>query len=393
LRLLKGSILKYDEPTGNWETMHPVWDIQFLVYWNLKRREEGENPEETVKQIVDAIVNLRDEETAYGLIYGLTNIEAYKQELFGLFEPSLEVPDYMDEAKKARLYAFSLRSMWYKLERFEKSLEATTKAVEIFEKLIKTDEKFKEELAEAYHNRGTVHSAKGKYDLAIQDYNKAIEINPKLAVAYSNRGSAHSSKGEYDLAIQDFDEAIEINPKDAEAYYNRGSAHSSKGEYDLAIQDFDKAIEINPKYAEAYSNRGNAHYEKGEYDLALLDFDKAIEINPKDAMAYSNRGNTHLAKGEYDLALLDYNKAIKINPKYADAYYNRGNAHYEKGEYDFCVTDWSNAGFLFLIRAYKENPAFLENAITFIAQAFNFDKSEHVIKFEAGAALSAILKP
>ena len=110
----------------------------------------------------------------------------------------------------------------------------------------------------------------------------------KSAVDYFNSGVDYGRKGEYDRAIQDFTKAIQINPKDAEAYNNRGFAYEKKGEYDRAIQDFDKAIQINPKHARAYNNRGFAYEKNGEYDKAIQDYDKAIQINPKDARVYNH---------------------------------------------------------------------------------------------------------
>ena len=57
-------------------------------------------------------------------------------------------------------------------------------------------------------------------------------------------------------AIEDYDRAIEINPENAGAYYNRGVAYGKLGDHRQAIEDYDRAIEINPEYAEAYNNRG-----------------------------------------------------------------------------------------------------------------------------------------
>jgi tetratricopeptide (TPR) repeat protein len=102
-------------------------------------------------------------------------------------------------------------------------------------------------------------------DRAIEDYNKAIQLNPNLAEAYYNRGVAYDDKGQYNEAIKDFDEAIRINPNLVEAYCNRGVAYYAKGQYNEAIKDFDEAIRINPNLAEAYYNRGNAYTYKGQY--------------------------------------------------------------------------------------------------------------------------------
>jgi tetratricopeptide (TPR) repeat protein len=61
----------------------------------------------------------------------------------------------------------------------------------------------------------------------------------------------HDNKGEHDHAIDDYNKAIEINPKDAAAYYNRGNAYEKKGDKARAIADFSKAIEINPNDQDA----------------------------------------------------------------------------------------------------------------------------------------------
>jgi len=53
----------------------------------------------------------------------------------------------------------------------------------------------------------------------------------------SYRGIVNAMKGQHDLAITDFNKALEINPKDAGAYYNRGCAYAKIHEYDKALDD------------------------------------------------------------------------------------------------------------------------------------------------------------
>ena len=60
------------------------------------------------------------------------------------------------------------------------------------------------------------------YD-AIEEYSKAIEINPEDASAYYNRGNKKSDLKDYRGAIKDYSKAIEIDPENASAYYNRES--------------------------------------------------------------------------------------------------------------------------------------------------------------------------
>ena len=78
------------------------------------------------------------------------------------------------------------------------------------------------------------------------------------AVIHNNRGVAYANTGDYDLAIEAFTKAIELNPNLAMAYSNRGGAYRDKGDYGRAIEDCTTAIELNPNLAMAYSNRGGA---------------------------------------------------------------------------------------------------------------------------------------
>ena len=70
-------------------------------------------------------------------------------------------------------------------------------------------------------------------------------------------GVLYGSKGEYDLAIKDFNRAIELNPNNFFAYNNRGNAYDKIEDFDRAIEDFNAAIKLKSDYAKAYNNRGN----------------------------------------------------------------------------------------------------------------------------------------
>ncbi|MBI5237593.1 MAG: tetratricopeptide repeat protein [Deltaproteobacteria bacterium] len=64
--------------------------------------------------------------------------------------------------------------------------------------------------ADAYINRGNAYYKKGQHDRAIEDFNKAIALNPKLAEVYSNRGLAYGEKGQLDRTISDVQKACDM---------------------------------------------------------------------------------------------------------------------------------------------------------------------------------------
>lgn len=81
-----------------------------------------------------------------------------------------------------------------------------------------------------------------------------MELNPKHVLAYNNRGNAYDNLKEYDKAIEDYDKAIELDPKFAYTYNGRGITYYKKGNYDKAKKDFDYAIKLDPDFSYAYGS-------------------------------------------------------------------------------------------------------------------------------------------
>lgn len=61
-----------------------------------------------------------------------------------------------------------------------------------------------------------------KYDAAIESYTKAIAVDASNPVYYSNRAAAHASKGDHSSAVQDAEKAIEVDPSFVKAYSRLG---------------------------------------------------------------------------------------------------------------------------------------------------------------------------
>ena len=106
-------------------------------------------------------------------------------------------------------------------------------------------------LVTQYLDQGVEKYDAGNYQGAIDDYTKAIEINPQDYTAYNNRGHAKRYLNDRQRAIADFTTAIEINPRIVLAYFNRGIDRFKLGDLRGAITDYDKAIEIDPQFEDA----------------------------------------------------------------------------------------------------------------------------------------------
>jgi protein O-mannosyl-transferase len=194
-----------------------------------------------------------------------------------------------------------------------------------------------------YNNLGNALLQKGQVDKALEQFHKALGINPHYVAAHSNLGAALFQKGQVDDAVAQYKKALQINPYYAQANYNLGLALFQKGQVDDAVAQYKKALQINPYYPEAHNNLGNALLQKGQVDGALEQFQKALEINPNYVDAHNNLGVTLFQKGQVDDAVAQYKKAVEINPNYVNAHYNLGNALFRKGQLDEAIAQFQKA--------------------------------------------------
>ena len=90
------------------------------------------------------------------------------------------------------------------------------------------------------------------YKGAIDDYGKAIEINPHDSTFFTNSGVAKLKLGDFEGSIHDNTIAIKINPNNAYAFCNRGIAKEFLGDFDGAIVDWEKSSELGHKEADKF---------------------------------------------------------------------------------------------------------------------------------------------
>ena len=174
-------------------------------------------------------------------------------------------------------------------------------------------------------------------------FNHALNVTKNNYRVHNMRGTAYADLGNYSKAIEDYSRAIKIEPGYPEAYYNRGKDYAQTGNFKQAVEDYTKAIAIKPGYAMAYNGRGNACFDLGNHQEAIADYSRAIEIKPDYPDAYFNRGNAFIHLGNYQEAIVDYSRAIERKPDYTAAYKNRGIAYMKSGNNNLAVNDLKTA--------------------------------------------------
>jgi tetratricopeptide (TPR) repeat protein len=188
--------------------------------------------------------------------------------------------------------------------------------------------------AVSWLNQGIALGNLGKYDEAIQAFNKAIEINPRNESTWISKGVALGNLGKYGEAVQAFDRAIEINPKNDVGWYLKGAALDHQGKVLEAIQACNNATEINPQDADAWYIEGKVLEDLGRYDEAIQAFDNSTQINPQNVDAWYDKGEELYWQGKYNESIQALDKVTEIDPQDAYAWYIKSMALEEQGKHN-----------------------------------------------------------
>ncbi|HXB40127.1 MAG TPA: tetratricopeptide repeat protein [Bacteroidia bacterium] len=166
----------------------------------------------------------------------------------------------------------------------------------------------------------------------------AVHSFAQTAQEYFASGIRKYSTKEHKAAIEDYDKAIALEPNNGDFYYWRGLAKAYSGSNGSALRDYKKAIKKKSKYSDT------AYYIMAHYEIYMLEhgyrgtgvlghrhaiknFNAAIKLNPKYATAYYEAGmaKASIQVEDYKGAIEYFTKVIELSPELApNAYYRRG---------------------------------------------------------------------
>ena len=151
-----------------------------------------------------------------------------------------------------------------------------------------------------------------QYDQEIGRCTRAIESNPGDPKNYAERAEIYRGLGIILKAIDDYAKAIELDPaeKKGDYYYQHGELCQIAGRYQQAIGDYSKLIQLNPKDDLPYEYRSRAYERNGQFSNAIADLTKMIESEPKNAEFYFKRGTTYARHKQFQNAIPDYSRYL-----------------------------------------------------------------------------------
>jgi tetratricopeptide (TPR) repeat protein len=211
-----------------------------------------------------------------------------------------------------------------------------------------------------YWNRGQYRrNVLGNYDAALQDYTKAVNIDPTNPELYNSRGKTYfdmAMSGKYNAqlsaeyrekALSDYAAALKSpklkNKSKAEILVNRGAAFGSKGLLQEALQSLNEGIAVEPTNKNGYFNRSIVYYNLQQYDNALADYTEYLKYDPYNANIWYESGIIFRMQKKNQEALNAFNQALKYNPNFGLAYLERARAYAQAGDKAAAQRDYQRA--------------------------------------------------
>jgi tetratricopeptide (TPR) repeat protein len=138
-------------------------------------------------------------------------------------------------------------------------------------------------------------------------------LNDQYTQAIVFRGETYRQMERFEEALTDLNKAINLDDQHAWAIAFRGETYRQTERFEEALADFDKAIALDDQYAWAIACRGETYRQMERFEEALADFDKAIALDKEEEWYWYGRALTHLLMFNIYRFFLDINSSLDIS--------------------------------------------------------------------------------
>ena len=220
-----------------------------------------------------------------------------------------------------------------------------------FAEPVRAQELFRNPEAETAYKQAVELLDAEKYVEALNEVNKALQIDPTYDVAYVVKGDALRGIKEHGAAALAYTKAIELDANSAAAYNGRGEAYLELEpvQVELALNDFRNALDLNRDDPKILANLGHisvVYLQDPVSGIRLLN--EAIARDESNARSFRDRGLAQAMLKEFTKAEEDLKKATEVDPEDHDNFMTLANIYQFQEDYKSAVGALTDA-----IRAYE----------------------------------------
>ena len=193
----------------------------------------------------------------------------------------------------------------------------------------------------------------GRITDAIHQYKKGLELAPSNINLINSLGVCHGIMNRFDLAMQQFQKVMAMEPCEVMARYNMGLACYLLGDLKTGLAHIQQASSMNSTFFEVELTLGNLFLENNKFEKAQTHLERSKELKPDSHLPYRFLGDFFLTNNRPEKAVPIFSKAIRLNS--SDGVSLSG-----------------------LARAYELQEINMEIALTFAEQSVALDPENHL---------------
>lgn len=164
-------------------------------------------------------------------------------------------------------------------------------------------------LAQAYH-----HFVNDQYGWASDRIEKFIPLRPKSSFGYTQSAMIAEKQGRFDLAEQHHQKALELNPEGMGSRFYYAQFLSSRRP-DKALEIFQGMWHVDELKPAVALLMFNILAERDQFQRACELLNEALKLNPRNAYLWMNLGGCQYKSGKLDEAIASYSKAVELLPE------------------------------------------------------------------------------
>ena len=188
-----------------------------------------------------------------------------------------------------------------------------------FERVLQLHTTYPGTLPNAWNNLGILSAREGNLELAIQQFQHALQIDPEHPIALQNLGSAYRQKNDWPKAKEALERSLSLIPDDAEANYSLGMVFAQQNDPDHAYEYLKKALAARPAFPEALNNLGILYLRTHRPEDAVRSFEECMRVAPAYDQAYLNLARVYAIEGERAKAKLVLEQLLQQYPDHPGA--------------------------------------------------------------------------
>jgi tetratricopeptide (TPR) repeat protein len=172
-----------------------------------------------------------------------------------------------------------------------------------------------EHYAEAHTLRGNKLRVAGRHREAIEQYERALRIEPDYAAAHNYLGDELLQAGKVSEAITHYEQALRLAPNNASAQYNLANLLTEYGRDEEALSHYTAAARLAPNDARIQINLGNLFLKQARWDKAIAAYAEALRVDPTAFEAHNNIAIALANRGDLVRATEHFREAARLSPQ------------------------------------------------------------------------------